>query len=121
MGIDCSLLPIEADINDWGYSHSILDLARNYEFFDLLKDLPDAGPVPKSFTTFKGRVPDGSYEGESCYGETHTDPYGDEIRTVLAGDIAKLKKLRNYHPRIKAALLYCAQLPPDTRIALYWH
>lgn len=121
MGIDCTLIPVECEKDGWGYGHSIVSLSRDYDFWDKLRSLPDAGPVPADFNTFYGTVPDGSLKGEHGYGKTEKDPYGSPLRCVRAGDIAKMKRLKRYAQRNKAALAYCAKLPPEQRIALYWH
>lgn len=124
MGVDCTLLPVEFENDQWGYSHTVLKLDRNYTVWEMLRKLPDAGAVPSSFAShIGGRVREGEQAGEPCYGETQKDPYGDPVRCVRAGDLAKLsKRLRSYGlPRTKASIAYCAQLPPETRIAIWWH
>lgn len=121
MGLDCRLLPVECDRGDWGYSHSIIPLDRVSALFDAIRKLPDAGPVPPKFSTFCATVPDGENEGEPGYGDTQEDPYGQPLRCIYAGDIAKIKVKGMTDPTCLAALAYCACLPPKQRIAVYWH
>jgi hypothetical protein len=126
MGVDCTLLPIDFENADgtWGYSHVTLHLDRNYDVWDMLRALPDAGAPPKDFTSYVGgRVPDGAKQGEPCYGQTEETPYGAPVRCVFAADIGALReKLADYKlPWTKAAIVFCEALPPKTRVALWWH
>lgn len=118
MGVDCKLLPVEHDTNKWGFSHSVIRLDRESVFFNLLCGLPDAGPVPQDFATYiGGEIPDGTFEGETCYGNTQEDPNGDPIRCVRAGDIARLKPDCATN---KAAVAYFSALDPTMRVAVWW-
>jgi len=98
MGIDCTLIPVECEKDGWGYGHSIVSLSRDYDFWDKLRSLPDAGPVPADFNTFYGTVPDGSLKGEHGYGKTEKDPYGSPLRCVRAGDIANDEAIEAVRP-----------------------
>lgn len=121
MGVDCKLLPIEHDAGSWGYSHSMIQLGRVYAFYEKLRKLPDAGPVPERFSCFLSRVPDGKKEGEYGYGDCQKDPYGEKLRCVYAGDLGGIKLPKTADPSIKAAVAYCRALEPKMRIALFWH
>lgn len=127
MGLDLYLLPITCEtetrnlyrIETWGYSHTIIDCDANYPLFQAIEALEktEGSAVPKSFTTFLGRQED----GEHGYGETHETPYGKELRAVRVKALLPFFKKAHKSHKNRAAWAYLTQLPPEMRIALYWH
>jgi len=130
MAVDLKLLPIEGstlrswDPVQWGtvvFSHCILTLTGRRQLFTEIGHAVEAETfptVPKNFHTFLSRGPD----GETCYGDTQTDPYGDRIVVVPASFLLRFKD----HDGVKndsvnrASWAYLAELRPDHPIALYW-
>ncbi len=111
MGVDLVLLPItENEEKTWGYT-----------LHDLLRALPNE-PVPADFATYVSKVPDGSSQGESCYGTVTEDSYGTPLRCVRVGEIVanRIERIAREKSQNRAVWAYLAALPPDTRVALYW-
>ena len=121
MGLDLRLLPFDADIEELSFSHTILDCLRRGELFDeILKIEEEHGlAVPDRFASFVGHGKD----GEPCYGVTVTTPYGEPLLYTTAASLLTLKDREgvtdNYQNR--AIWAYLAELPPATKVALYWH
>lgn len=117
MGVDLRLLPFDCDKGDFAFSHTIIQFNRNYELWDAVENLPQL-PVPKSFTSFSGRN-----EGwdDISYGETNEDPYGKPIQYTTAGELSSItgEGLRTKWDAPTWA--YLDALPPETKVALYWH
>ena len=117
MGLDLSLIPIEHDDGRFGFGHSLLRVDAGRLWYDTLKDVNDE-PVPSDFATFRGRGED----GEPRYGNTQETPYGEPLRCMRVSEIiARMDPRPSQSPRDNAALVYLAMLPPDSRVALYWH
>lgn len=119
MSLDLTLIPVEHDDGRWGYGHTVLRMdAANY-IHDLIErfNLRETDP-PDKFNTYLSR--DDKYE-EPHYGETNEDPYGEPLRCVRAGDLGALVLHENVTARDRAVWAYIRQLPPETKIALYWH
>lgn len=117
MGLDLTLLPIGHDTNDWGFAHTMIQCDRHAALFEAIMEVEktESGPVPDAFHTYLSRGEDGDY----CYGKTQTTPYGEKIRAVRVRDLVPLKSLaKDYNA---AAWAYLEQLPPNSRVALYWH
>jgi hypothetical protein len=141
MGLDLALLPFESDSPSIVFSHSILNCWRRRELFDVIGKLPSVPinpemegktrkdveaedkakkrPLSTRFTSYLATLPN----GESGYGETTHDPYGSPLRYTLAGDLVKVGKHDGVtdNARNRAVWAYLAELPPDTKVALYWH
>lgn len=117
MGVDLRLLPFDSDQGDWAYSHTMFEVGRDYDLHDKIRGLPQM-PVPGDFTTFSGRRPD--YD-EVCYGQTQTTPYGEPVLYALASHLTAIKLPPDASARLKAAWAYLKCLPPQTKVALYWH
>ena len=109
MGIDLKLLPFDCDLEILSFSHTILNVDRDYALFDRINELPFIR-VPKRFTSYLSR--DDAYE-ESHYGVTTEDPYGDPVRCVLAGDLKTVGV-----PGPTGA--YIDALDDDNKVALFW-
>ena len=123
MGVDLTLLPItENKDKTWGYAHTVLACTRDYVLYDRLRALPDE-PVPASFTAYVARIPDGEMKGEHCYGHVTYDAYEEPLRCVRAGELVtyRIRRRANTNQQNQAVWAYLAALPPETRVALYWH
>lgn len=116
MGVDLTLMPL---LNrDAFVSHDLIGLERRRELWDEIMKLP-AKRLARPLRCHVARLEN----GERGYGDLETDPYGAEIHTVTAGDLATLannESVTDNHLN-RAAWAYLAQMPPDWPIALYWH
>jgi hypothetical protein len=121
MGVDLTLLPLDCDRPDFAFSHTVLSFDSQRKLWDEISALPSE-PAP-SFTSFYGRVPDGSMEGEHGYGEAKVDSYDVPLRCVTALSLAAcLARHKGFcYPKNEAILAYIAALPKETRVVLYWH
>jgi len=115
MGVDLRLLPFDVDHEGLCFSHTILSCDRDYDLWKSIESIPEH-PVPVSFTSFLGERKD----GETIYGYTKIDPYGKPIHYVLAGDLSNIDYAIPSRKN-KAIWAYIGVLPPDTKVALYWH
>ena|SRR5688572_23216731 len=126
MGVDLKWLVLDGYHRDvrpsWAYSHTMMEVGRDYEYHGLLRDLPSE-PAPSDFYSYLGRDPSTDPKTrwqDHCYGKTDKTPYGEAIRMVKASDIVGI----NYAdptPQTRAAIAYLRECPPDTWVALYWH
>lgn len=123
MGVDLSLLPFDCDHGtSFSFSHTLLELERRRELWDPIYSMEtESGePAPENFTSYRG---DPGADGEHGYGKTTKTPYGDRIRFVSAFLLCKLKDHEAVRDNWKnrAIWAYLAELPPETKVALYWH
>ena len=119
MGLDLNLLPFDGDMGSMNFSHTVLDCERRSQLFEELEGLP-AVRVPEDFNTYLCK--DDEYE-ESHYGNTQDTPYGEPLTYVLAEQLvpfASHEGVEN-HFKNRAIWAYLKELPPRTKVALYWH
>ena len=122
MGVDLRLLPVESDGGDFGFSHSILALDRDREWFALLLAKQETSRTeawshpPKRFFCYTAYMEN----GEPGYGEKAKDAYGFALRCLRASDILAASR-GAATDRNRAVLSYLAVLPADTRVILDWH
>lgn len=119
MSLELSMLPLDCDRDDWGFSHSILWCSAESLWHDRLKGVPRTS-VPKNFSTYLSRE-DGK---ESHYGDTPTTPYGEPLECVTVGQIIDALNRKGFwdmSSKDLAVNAYLQQLTKETRIALYWH
>ncbi len=114
MSLHLTLLPISG-INELITSiDNFLTCERDNYLFDQIMQIVSS-PVPSDFNGF--------YSTEDCdyvYGNLTKDAYGTELTCVLVKDLIKLKPLRESQTN-KAIWAYLKQLPPEGKIAFYWH
>ena len=116
MSVDLRLLIFDHDEGErLSFSHTQMELGADYDLHDKIKSLPSM-PVPKGFTSYSGKASD----GETGYGETQEDCYGERVKWILSDDLLKID-VSDCAPKVKAAWAYIACLPPETKIALFWH
>ena len=115
MGMDLKLLPLLA--KDFWCSHNIIALGRDYELWKAIESLPQFD-IPQSLSCYFARTP----EGEPCYGDIETSPYGERLKWIAA---KMLNTVRDHDAvkgdwRNRAAWAYLANIPEDWRVVLYW-
>ncbi len=120
MGVDLRLLPLLGP-EAW-VSHSMLDLERRRALWPAVEAL-SSQEIPEPLSCYLNRVPDGSYQGEPCYGYIEKDPYGNRLRWTTAKELLKLSNHESVQDNYlnRAVWAYLAQIPPDWKIVLYWH
>lgn len=106
MGVDLMLLPYDSSF----FSHTILQVERDYALHDKIKRLP-AMEVDDDFTSYASR--DDEYE-DTHYGNTTKDAYGDRVLFVLAKDLKTVGIPDPTGAYIKA-------LDDKCKIALFWN
>jgi hypothetical protein len=127
MSRDVILLPFYTDsTHGEPFAHDVIhvDLGVSPREFDgnwLVAEIDalDARDVPRGFSCRLARTPD----EHTVYGKCQEDSYGDPLKWVKAGDLAKLADHPQVTcwPRNKAAFAYVAALPADWPLVLYWH
>ncbi len=116
MGLDLKLLPMNPEGTS---SYSALDLERNYEVFEAVKELES----DRFFAPVNGYE---SHDHGDCdsahWGPMTTDAYGEKLRSVPAAELGGclLSKASKHDPYTLAAAAYLLALPPLTRVVLYW-
>lgn len=117
MGVDLRLLPL-LNKNCW-VSHEILSVERRRDLWDEVLKLPQQ-PIPQRLSCFLARNP---VDGETCYGDIESDPYGGRPHYTTAGDLATLKDNPEASDCAKnrAIWAYLSEMPADWPIVLYWH
>lgn len=120
MSLDLTLLPVEFEANNFGFSHSVLRLDQGWKWSELLETVR-LTDVPDHFNTYLCR----GGEGETHYGETQMTPYGEPLRAARAGDILRAVDKHGvehgWSRRDAAVIAYLRVLDPKMKIALYWH
>lgn len=120
MSLDLALLPFEGS-EEVPFSHSVLRTTMSYALGDELMEMEKrrGRDVPVRFSSYLCR--DEKYE-ESHYGNTQFTPYGERLKEVEVEDLLAFRdhELVQINPRNRAVWAYLAELPPRTRIALYW-
>jgi hypothetical protein len=119
MGLDLRLLPFEGS-KEVPYSHSILSCGRDERVFEQIQNIQKNSGllVPDDFKTFVST----SDDTEAHYGETLGTPYGEDLFYVTVHELVTEVKLpEDTHFRTKAVWAYLKELPPDTKVALFWH
>ncbi len=122
MGVDLDLLPFDCDQGNFAFSHTLLNCCRRRELWETLSAMENqrGRKVPSGFTSFRSR--DNKYE-EPHYGTTIDTPYGTPLKFLLVEDLLLLVNHEAVQDNAKnrAIWAYLAQLPPETKVALYWH
>lgn len=125
MSIGLTLLPFDGD----DFSHNVLQVTEagdeDVTLFDRIKELGDGRGrrVPDDFASHLSREEGPSNpEGDSHYGPTLEDAYGDPLQEVEVEDLMKLCGVAISGPgwRNRAVWSYLGHLPPRTKVALYW-
>ena len=122
MGVDLRLLPYDADWGTGAFSHTILSCERRRELWEDIAKLPALPVDAKNFTCFASRKIDDP-DAEDGYGRVYRDPYGEPMQYVTAQSLCRLSRkraVRDNHTN-RAIWAYLAQLPRQTKVALYWH
>ena len=132
MGVDLMLLPVEALVLQKPtrfWSASIVDLERRRALWDAIMELPcDFLAAP--LCTPIGRQPNFDEPNED-----NEDDWFWDLRQITDEDfdsplcsvtVENLQSLRDHegvrdNTKNRAAWAYLAELPPDTRIALFWY
>lgn len=117
MGVDLTLIPVQSETVGQLYAPTLLEFGRYYDLFEQIEAMPSTEST-STLRSFRGR----DESGETCYGDTKQTPYGDPIKFVRAGDLARL----TFDPstvmqETSAAMAYVRALKPDTLVGLYWH
>lgn len=119
MGLDLAMLPFDYDGAEFPFSHTVLDCQREGELFEALMKLPNE-VVPEHFTSYLCR--DEDFE-ELHYGKTRKTPYGEPLTYVRVKQLLMFSShecVQNNHKN-RAIWAYLAQMPKETKVALFWH
>jgi hypothetical protein len=117
MGLDLTLIPVDADNGTLFFGHTRLRLERDYELFDEIKKLK-AIELDKPFSCHEAR----NGEGEASYGPVTEDAYGDPLTKVRPEKIAALVShvAADPHKKNRAALAYLKELDLSAWVVLFW-
>lgn len=120
MGVDLTLMPLTADHPGLLLAHSMLLVERRRALWDAVNVVPSR-PAEAPVHCHLGDVRRG--EEERRYGPCTKDPYGTPLELCRAGDLAVLADHDGVTsaPMNVAIWAFLKALPPDHRIALYWH
>jgi hypothetical protein len=118
MGVDLTLMPLTADHPGFPLAHSMLLVERRRTLWDAVEAVPSK-PAEAPVSCFRGD----DVNGKEGYGTRTKDCYGDALRLCRAGDLAALADHDGVTsaPMNVAIWAFLKALPPDHRIALYWH
>ncbi len=118
MSDSLTLLPFDGESGGSSYSHTVLRCWDNSTFFDEIRKLP-AVRVPEEFNSYV------CYDNDNepmHYGNTQETPLGNPLTFVLAEQLAQFSaQAVDSGYQNKAIWAYLAELPPRTKVALYWH
>ncbi len=116
MGVDLTLLPIEYQ-NMWA-SFDLWGVERRRGLWDAIAELAER-PVPEAVSCFVARGDD----GDPAYGKLADSPYGGPLTWLRAADLLKVSEHEGVKDNWRNRGLWkmLAEMPPETRIVLYWH
>lgn len=111
------LLPFDGDYGYDAFSHTVLGIDPSPELQEELENLP-AIRVPEKFSSFLAWDRD----EESLCGNTQEDDYEEPLKFVLAEQLQPFSThewIESGFNR-KAVWAFLKELPPRTKVALYW-
>lgn len=113
MGLDLTLIFQTNPNSKCFHSTDKLSFTRNYDLFDKIQKIK-AEPIPTEIIFYYGDA------------KTKIDSYGDALKYIKAGDLAKVEYIDEpwndfFLAYNKAILEFVRALPPETMIVLYWH
>lgn len=117
MGLDLRVLPFDGDFPQLCFSHTVLGVDRCAALFEQIDALP-SWPVPEGFASFTGQA-DGIED--TCYGDTTETPFGQRTCYVFAGQLAAIPVPERAGYKTRATWAYLRELPPETKVAVYWY
>lgn len=109
MGIDLTIVPVAHPNSDWLLAYERLRYPRCYPAYDKIREMI-SWPL-RAHQTF-------DWYGDSGITSESADAYGQPLRMVRAGDLARVDVSDRGG---KAVMAYLAALPYDTMVFLYWH
>lgn len=115
MGLHLKLIPFERERGDYADSYTVLNCDKDYDLFNQIQQLPEF-PVPPNFNSYYSVEEDDII----CYGVVKETPYGEELTYSFVKDLLRCKPSSDRQTN-KAIWAYLKQLPPNTKVALYWH
>lgn len=116
MGLDLTLIPVDADSGSLFFGHTRLRMERDRELFEAINNLK-AIELDKPFSCHESH----SSEGKSCYGPCTVDGYDQPLTKVRAEKVAALAgHVANLHKSNRAALAYLKELDSSAWVVLYW-
>ena len=122
MGVDLRLLPFDHDAPGLTYSHTVLDCERCGALYDAIGDIATqhGENVPDGFSSYMSYDPACEC---SVYGPTPKDAYDSPLITLRAYQLLALRSHEGVIGdwRNLAVWAYLGALPPETRVALFWH
>jgi len=130
MSLDLKLLPLAKNHmsgrSDVEFSHNVIEFGSNLEIYGKLEKFVRANgvPVAKEFSSYLGRVPDGSHEGECGYGVVTKDPYGEPLKMLTVAQFLNFLEKEQVDfsnlERARAARAFLRELPPERYVVFYW-
>jgi hypothetical protein len=121
MGLDLTLAP-ENYPSSWWLTFDRIRVDRDYRLYSQIAGLRGTAgytqvcnprPIPSN-------VKVQWYEDEGIK-ERKTDPYGSPLTYLTAGELLAVALPTNASPWNKGVWAFLKELPPDTRILLWWH
>lgn len=125
MGMDLTLCPEKYGARLWHGSHlayTRIDLGRNYELFGQIDSKMGRDETIKQVCTPQRLPPNVEFMwyGDEGIKATRTDPYGDLLTYVEAGELAKVDVPKG-DPWNQAVFAMMKALPENTPVVLWWH
>ena len=134
MSIDLTLLPVNCELPNMCYSHTVLPLQTNSrDLFELIETLTKEKSNSMDFITegdnLSGFIPDNfscylatNKEGETAYGNLKEDAYGSPLKWVRASQLQSIvhHKAIQENPMNKQAFAYIMACQPQQKIVLFW-
>lgn len=124
MGLDLTLLPFDCDSSILSFSHTVLSCERRGDLFDAIRVIEEkhGHDTPERFSCYLG-IHDKETCGARGYSQVTQTPYGKRLQFLLVSELFPLFTHRDVQDDAKnrAIWAYLSQLPPDTKVALFWH
>lgn len=113
MSVFLRLIPFGRENDSLTFSHNFFNCDKDYYLFEQLKQI-STFPVPPNFESFFDN------ENGYDYGVITKTPYDEALTYALVKDLLECKPHSEAQTN-KAIWAYLKQLPPQTKVALYWH
>lgn len=127
MGLDLKLLVLLGDTPnfDMWLGHTIITTGRDYYLYDTIKRQVDEKAIPEGKTVWSYfHDSEDDPDAESTYGEMYTNPYGEPLTWVTAGELADAFQVARQawlKADINEAIYqFLRALPATWKIVLYW-
>ena len=117
MGVDLTILPVDYTNNGQRFCFSQLLFERRRDLWDEIQSKVVTRKIEHPIRCYLARSPD----GEPCYGELLTDPYGDVLTVTTFEEFLRVLSHDGFKDSNVAIKAFIEAMPRLDEVVLYWH